>query len=157
MRLPRKWTPLQLEQAVKESKSLSDVLRKLGLRPAGGNHATIRNWIVKLNIDNSHFNPYAGMAERHRHTRSKTVNFNTVLTVDSKFGRGTVKRFAKQCIPHSRCAICNLLPIWNKQLLVFQLDHINGNSNDHRKENLRWICPNCHTQTPSFAGRSSHN
>lgn len=52
-----------------------------------------------------------------------------------------------------RCAICDQDTTWNGQPLMLQLDHENGVNNDHRLENLRLLCPNCHTQTPTYAGK----
>lgn len=48
-----------------------------------------------------------------------------------------------------KCAICQMDPIWNGKPLKFQLDHINGRINNNR-ENLRVVCPNCHSQTDNF-------
>jgi hypothetical protein len=50
------------------------------------------------------------------------------------------------------CQTCGLGPRWNDQLLVLQLDHINGISRDSRLENLRFLCPTCHSQTPTYKG-----
>jgi hypothetical protein len=36
------------------------------------------------------------------------------------------------------------------------MDHINGNRKDHRLDNLRWLCPNCHSQTDTFCSRNSN-
>ena len=51
------------------------------------------------------------------------------------------------------CSICNLLPTWNGKFLSLQVDHINGINNDNRSENVRLVCPNCHSQTDTFAGK----
>lgn len=48
------------------------------------------------------------------------------------------------------CDICKTPPLWNGLKLSFELDHVNGDNNDNRRENLRMICPNCHSQTPTF-------
>jgi hypothetical protein len=53
-----------------------------------------------------------------------------------------------------RCGNCLLGPEWNGHLLVLQIDHINGDATDSRLENLRLLCPNCHSQTETFAGRN---
>lgn len=51
------------------------------------------------------------------------------------------------------CEICGQGNIWNGHPLILQLDHINGNHNDNRLENLRIICPNCHTQTKTWGNK----
>lgn len=51
------------------------------------------------------------------------------------------------------CSECNQPPIWNNKPLILQLDHINGNKYDNSIENLRLLCPNCHTQTDTFSCR----
>jgi hypothetical protein len=52
------------------------------------------------------------------------------------------------------CAECGQPPEWNGKPLVLQVDHVNGDPADNRPENLRFLCPNCHTQTETFAGRN---
>jgi len=43
---------------------------------------------------------------------------------------------------------------WLGEKIVLELDHINGVNNDNRIENLRFLCPNCHSLTPTFRGRN---
>lgn len=62
-------------------------------------------------------------------------------------------RFLEATGAPNECVLCGLGPVWNKCPLTLQLDHINGINTDHRLENLRLLCPNCHSQTPTYAGK----
>lgn len=55
-----------------------------------------------------------------------------------------------------RCESCGITE-WNTSKISFELDHINGASTDNRFENLRLLCPNCHSQTKNFRGRNINN
>lgn len=52
------------------------------------------------------------------------------------------------------CSECGIGTVHDGRPLVLQLDHINGDSTDNRLENLRILCPNCHSQTDTFSGRN---
>lgn len=54
-----------------------------------------------------------------------------------------------------KCAICGIPPEWNGNKLRFEVDHINGDRKNESRENLRLLCPNCHSQTETFSGNSS--
>lgn len=63
----------------------------------------------------------------------------------------------KKCIVELRgniCSVCFQNTIWNGKKLTLQLDHIDGNSDNNIPDNLRLLCPNCHSQTSTFAGYS---
>jgi len=62
-------------------------------------------------------------------------------------------RLLKAGLLVSRCQSCGITG-WRGKLLTIHLDHINGDKNDNRLENLRMLCPNCHSQTPTFSGRN---
>jgi 5-methylcytosine-specific restriction endonuclease McrA len=62
-------------------------------------------------------------------------------------------RLLRAGILENRCSICGLTE-WMSSALTMQIDHVNGAKNDHRLENLRMLCPNCHSQTATFAGRN---
>jgi len=50
------------------------------------------------------------------------------------------------------CSECGQGNEWNGKYLSIQVDHIDGNSDNSMPENLRLLCPNCHTQTDTFCG-----
>lgn len=55
------------------------------------------------------------------------------------------------------CTKCGQGPTWQNLPLRFHVDHKNGDSGDNRWENLAKLCPNCHSQTPTYAGRNVKN
>jgi len=67
------------------------------------------------------------------------------------------KRLVDEGIFEDKCDECSQGTEWNGKFLVLQLDHINGNSYEHFLDNLRILCPNCHTQTDTFGSRNRIN
>ena len=63
------------------------------------------------------------------------------------------KRLLKEGIFENKCSDCGISD-WKGKPLNMQLDHINGCSHDHRLENLRFLCANCHSQTDTFCGKN---
>lgn len=64
------------------------------------------------------------------------------------------KRLLKEGVFSNVCAKCGFCGLWNGMPLTLHLDHINGINNDHRISNLQLLCPNCHSQTPTYAGKN---
>ena len=63
------------------------------------------------------------------------------------------KRLIKEKVFDNKCAICKI-DNWNNKPISMHLDHINGISTDHKLENLRLLCPNCHSQTETYCGKN---
>lgn len=77
------------------------------------------------------------------------------LLASRKRNRTHIKlRLLKDGLLENRCQSCGLSE-WRGQPLSMHLDHINGVRNDNRLENLRMLCPNCHSQTPTYSGRNA--
>lgn len=66
------------------------------------------------------------------------------------------KRLIKEGIFENQCAECGIIE-WNGKPISMQLDHVNGDSSDHRLQNLRMLCPNCHSQTDTYCGKNKGN
>lgn len=54
-----------------------------------------------------------------------------------------------------KCTKCSQDNMWNDSPLSLQVDHKDGNSDNNYPENLRLLCPNCHSQTSTFSGKKS--
>lgn len=83
-------------------------------------------------------------------------DFEDVFAKNSEYRNKYVKKLIKKWnLIDEECERCGLKDTWNGKSITLELDHINGNSDDNRLENLRFLCPNCHSQTETFKGRNS--
>lgn len=74
-----------------------------------------------------------------------------VFCENSQVARSSLKKFIeKEAFLEKKCSICQNEGNWLGNPLTLEIDHINGINNDNRRENLRWLCPNCHSQTPTY-------
>ncbi len=142
---------------VKDSRSIREVGLKLGLGVGERNLSTIwykkiRRWIREHDIDISHFNFEARYVGNQ--TRYKDEN---LFILNSRASSHTVKdRYLKYRKANAIPYICDMdgckVSTWLNKPMILQMDHKNGNNLDHGLENLRLLCPNCHSQTETFGG-----
>ena len=149
--MQRTWTDDQLVVAVGDSISVAGVLRALGLTGNPGNYGTVRRHAARLHLSLEHFKGQAHGRSRSPATRplEDWLTTNTYVTGSLK------KRVLRAGLLPMLCAQCGLGDVWCGMKLVLQLDHVNGDTTDNRLVNLRLLCPNCHTQTPTFSCRRS--
>ena len=136
---------------IEQSDSYSDVLKALGLTPKGGSSLDVlKRRISELNCSTTHF----GSKAAHTAPNIK-YSLDEILVENSTYANmARLKgRLIKEGRLEYKCACCGISD-WMGKPLRLQLDHINGRNNDHRIENLRFLCPNCHSQTDTYAGKN---
>ena len=141
----------EFRELIKNNNSFRDILSYWGLENKGGNNRTLHKRIQEEEINVDHIYHYYKSREIHR---KSALPLDQVMVKGSKYCRGRLKkRLLQEGFLKNQCSLCKLGPKWEGKKLVLVLDHINGESDDHRLVNLRLLCPNCNSQQKTFAGR----
>ncbi|MEU9996870.1 HNH endonuclease [Streptomyces sp. NPDC050848] len=152
-----KWTRDVLEPVVAVSTSVCEVLRRLGLEVVGGHHTNISRRIKAYGIDTSHFTPLVrtgAMRDNHRRRGIDEILVDGTATQVMRTPNERLKRALCEVGVDERCALCGIEPTWLGCPLPLEVDHIDGNWRNNRVENLRFLCPNCHSTTDTYRGRA---
>ena len=149
----RGWTAEQLRNAVKSSTSYRQVLAKLHLVEAGGNYEQIKKYTREYELNTNHFMGKA-WNKGLRGIGKPRISLEAILVKGSSYQSFKLKkRLFAEGIKKQYCEECGWAKKTPDGYLPLELDHINGNHSDNRLENLRVLCPNCHSLKPTHRGR----
>lgn len=145
-------TDEQFIELVRTSINISEVLFKLGYSIKGNSwgFSQVRKRMEALGLTPQDFKGKSAL----KTNIEKIIDPRKLLCANSKHARNVLRRYIlnNNLIPY-KCAICGI-DHWNGKTLSLELDHINGINNDNRLENLRFLCPNCHSQTTTYGSRN---
>jgi len=146
------YTLEEFKKAVEDSYSISQALVKLGVLPKGGNYRVFKRFQKLYIVDTSHFTGQG-------HLKGKTHNYtlkplDEILVENSDYPSHALrKRLIKENVKEHKCECCGLTK-WLGDDISLELDHIDGNPHNNTLINLRVICPNCHSKTPTYRGKN---
>lgn len=147
---PRKYSEALFREAVETSTAWIEVVDKLHLSYSGSRYNQMRRYAKLINVDTKH------LTQRQPQTNQPRP-LEEILVEDSPW-RGSPARLKRRLVRDGLlddvCLGCGTGPIWNNKPLTLQLDHVNGVWRDNRLENLQVLCPNCHSQTPTWGSKN---
>lgn len=158
----RSYTEEQFRKVIAENNSANAALLALNAFSKIVGRRTFRQTIETLEIDTSHWakKPKPSLPEEKKNKgkdfwfKQQPISLEELLVEKSDYNTNNLKkRLIKANYFEYKCSVCEI-DSWLGKPLVLRLDHINGINNDHRLENLRLICPNCDSQSPTFCGRN---
>ncbi|PIR68006.1 hypothetical protein COX95_00500 [bacterium CG_4_10_14_0_2_um_filter_33_32] len=153
---PRKWNKKDLVEASRISRSIRQVLFYLGLKEAGGNYSQIKKYLQTYKVNTVHFKGKGWNKGLKGLTGISRIPLQKILTKNSTFQSYKLKnRLFKEGFKVPKCEECGWAQKSPDGRLPLELDHINGNASDNRLENLRILCPNCHSLKPTHRGRNT--
>lgn len=146
----KKYTREILENAVKDSRSMREVLVKCGApNLAGGTHGYISKLIVKFGIDRSHL-----LGQRWSIGIKSTTKLSAaeVLVYHGDQKRQSATALCRTLLEIGReykCFVCGIRE-WQKKKIILEIEHKDGDFQNDRPDNVEFICPNCHSQTETY-------
>jgi hypothetical protein len=140
------WTNDELIYAVSTSISMRQTLEKLNFPALGCYYTFFKKKISQMGIDTTHWIKSKPQNYIKKKPLEEILNYSDASVVR--------RRILQDKIFDYKCSICSINE-WQDKKLTLQLDHIDGNNKNHSLENLRLLCPNCHSQTDTYTGRNA--
>ncbi|MDQ1019223.1 HNH endonuclease signature motif containing protein [Streptomyces afghaniensis] len=141
----------RLREVVARCTSYADVMRGLGLDMDDTNHRRVRRAVSRLGLDTSHFKRRTWA--RPEPPAAVPLSRRVLIVLPSNAGRTNRSQLHRALVeigvPYA-CETCGNKGEWLGQPITLQIDHINGDWRDNRRENLRYLCPNCHALTETW-------
>ncbi|MGC0382907.1 HNH endonuclease signature motif containing protein [Streptomyces sp. SAI-129] len=145
----------ELATAVESSTSLAGVLTVLGRSGSGAARALVKRSIEAYGLTIDHFTGQGHFRNTRSPNRKSAAEILVRLAPGSARTKTALLRRALDDLGTAHiCGECGLGDTWQGKRLVLEVDHVNGDRLDNRRENLRYLCPSCHSQTSTFANRS---
>ena len=153
----------ELQTILNTSKTYGQVLKHFGLENKGANAKTLKRRIKEENLSDTNilkgFKFGGGWNKGTKGVYLKRMSLEdamkTIFISNFQGYPASAKKYVRMYhLMDEKCSDCGLRQVWNNKPITLELEHVDGNSHNNDLSNLKWLCPNCHSQTPTFRGRN---
>jgi hypothetical protein len=138
----------EIRKAAEGAGSVSEVMRIIGVIPAGANHRIFKKRLIDLGIRLN------GKIKTHNNCSGLRIPRNLcefLVKNGPRINSFKLKKMLfKEGLKFPLCEWCGLGDVWNGKSLIHHLDHKDGSYYNNEIDNLRILCPNCHSQTETY-------
>lgn len=128
--------------------SKKEILFYFGFPDSTQNYRVLNTLLDELEITKFIKNPTGSSNKQYKKAENYLIENSSINSSKLRV------KLVTENILENKCSICNIEAYWNNKELTLQLDHINGINTDNRLNNLRLLCPNCHSQTDNYAAKN---
>lgn len=140
------------EKICKQVYSVAEFCRNVGWKPKGGNYKTFYKYVKEYNLDTSHFTGQkSNIGNKNNIGKSIDDFLKKEKIIKSK---DIIKKIISNNLKEYKCEQCGIYE-WNNAEIRLQVHHIDGDHLNNELNNLQLLCPNCHSQTDTFAGKKN--
>jgi 5-methylcytosine-specific restriction endonuclease McrA len=136
---PKNYNDEDIIRISKQVKSMAGLLKALGLKPVGGNYSNMKRKLQKLNLNCEH---WTGQLWSKGERLKDWSNYTKAITSKTHL----IKERGH------KCETCHN-QFWLNKLIVLEIHHIDGNKTNNEYDNLKLLCPNCHSCTDNWRNR----
>lgn len=150
------WNNVELvTKTIESSDTRSEVLNKLQRSLTTASYRRLKAFELEYGVDTSHYTPHASKHRKSASNDRRTYTNEEIFVEQSTISQSVLRRriIRDEIIPYI-CKKCGMGDVWRDESITLHLEHINGVHTDNRISNLCFLCPNCHSQTPTYAGRN---
>ncbi len=143
----------KLQKLLDNSSHFSEIIEKIGGSKSGASYRILKSRIEKFNCNTDKF--YENMTTwKKGFFRKRKREGKNHFEYGNKADNRQLKAILIKEGVKDQCVLCGQLPFHNGEVLVLQLDHVDGDSKNNVRKNLRILCPNCHTQTKTWGSKN---
>jgi len=150
------YTKEQIQNAYDSCNSVSAILRHLGAMSETCKYH--RNFLKKIteenNIDLTKYKYNRSISNPYEN-KQKRLKLKDVENSNRRISSKILHRIVRESGREYKCEWCSVGGEYNGRPLTLQLDHIDGNPYNNKLSNLRYLCPNCHSQTKTFGSKNA--